>query len=957
MIERTRLILTFSLFVVGLLWGISSLLIYIGSPIHQLVYWTNDMVNALSATCGGGGTTTELLCRGTSAFFPMIMQTIKMLSPLYGYIVVSLLFFVGLLGWNAYKTGEFTFSARIRPLTIVLLFAAAVWLIGTTFSFGSLYNLNTPDNALITDERGNRVLQPFRRFYEPKASLYPGSGPEAMAELTKNFDDLFDAGCLSDTGLQTQGGARLFDLSILCIQGSLFARVGLQFILVAFLLLTLLTLGRFILVRGLQLQALPLLPMTALSLGLGSLGLVAVLWILAVIGILHAWVAWCLLLGIHALGFHHTRWWVIQSLHPQIEIHASLRRPAILLAWLLVSYLALNFLNVVRPFPIGWDDLGSYLNRPRLLSSYGAFIPSMAQFQWEYITSLGFLLFGYDSTAGATFAMQINWAAGLIATFSVFVIARTFLGSRAGVLSAMMYYFLPMVGHFSFADMKIDNASFFTTALAIFTLLYALVPHEKFTPNEAQKRSLFITVGLLIGFSFAVKATAVLGGLLIFSVLCGWYMGRWSFAGASFIGFAILQMFGALDILAVLQRAELPLPLGRTSFAVLMILLGGSCFVLAYRNHRSGLKTLLYSLGYLLLGVLLSSILWMVHNALISDHINIGSILKGQDRTAPIVTYRAEVTSDVSPLNPLRKLPTELIPDPTNPACLGSSKVEELDRYWGFGTGFTHYLTLPWRQVMNADGFGYYVTLMPALLLFPLLLLLPFFWSKEARWLRYLFAGTCVFFVQWAFVANGVMWYGIGMFLGFVLALEALVLYVPDRQTKWLFGFLVAMSLIICVANRMWQFDSQKNLFEYSLGKINDTALREITIPDYDNIRESMLSRKIATPDRPYTYRIGTFISYFIPKNREIFPLADHQMQFFNCINQERDHALTLKRLQALGFNGIVFDTNTHTIEKDENGPLHKKVEAFVSFVNDPTLGLNIPVNDPGNGIAYILLP
>jgi hypothetical protein len=59
------------------------------------------------------------------------------------------------------------------------------------------------------------------------------------------------------------------------------------------------------------------------------------------------------------------------------------------LAWLLVGLLALNFLTVVRPFPIGWDDLGKYINQPRMLVSYGAMIPAMGTFLWEYLTSLG----------------------------------------------------------------------------------------------------------------------------------------------------------------------------------------------------------------------------------------------------------------------------------------------------------------------------------------------------------------------------------------------------------------------------------------------------------------------------------------------------------------------------------------------------------------------------------------
>ena len=65
---------------------------------------------------------------------------------------------------------------------------------------------------------------------------------------------------------------------------------------------------------------------------------------------------------------------------------------------------------------------------------------------------------------------------------------------------------------------------------------------------------------------------------------------------------------------------------------------------------------------------------------------------------------------------------------------------------------------------------------------------------------------------------------------------------------------------------------------------------------------------------------------------------------------------MTLKRLQALGFNAIVFDTNTQTIEKDPNGSLHQKVNAFADFANTQGIGLTLEVYDPNAGIAFILL-
>jgi len=211
--------------------------------------------------------------------------------------------------------------------------------------------------------------------------------------------------------------------------------------------------------------------------------------------------------------------------------------------------------------------------------------------------------------------------------------------------------------------------------------------------------------------------------------------------------------------------------------------------------------------------------------------------------------------------------------------------------------------------------------------------------------------------MQWMFMANGVPWYGIGVFLGLAIGLEALFIRAPDALNRSIFVVLLSFALMSCFAMRFWQFEQQRNLLEYSMGKASAGVMRERTIPNYDDIMEMVLLRNMQLPDRPYLYRVGTFIPYFIPKNLEIIGIVDHQLDTFNCLHQEKDNALTLKRLKALGFNSIIFDTNTATIEQDKNGSLHKKVNTFVDFLNDPSIGLQIMVNDPGNGVVFILIP
>src|SRR3989338_792600 len=195
-------------------------------------------------------------------------------------------------------------------------------------------------------------------------------------------------------------------------------------------------------------------------------------------------------------------------------------------------------------------------------------------------------------------------------------------------------------------------------------------------------------------------------------------------------------------------------------------------------------------------------------------------------------------------------MPEDLKLDPKHPACGETGHEEELGRYWGTRIGWGHYLTLPWRSVMNIDSAGYYVTTMPALLLFPLLLFLPYFWMRAGRWLRWLFLGTLFLVLQWVFLANGILWYGIGMFLGLGVGLEARVARAPDVPNRVLAGALLGLSLLACLGMRFWQFDQQRNLFEYVIGKADAPTMRERTIPHYDDIADLVVQRNRDIPLR-----------------------------------------------------------------------------------------------------------
>ncbi|NOS67044.1 MAG: hypothetical protein HOO67_01610 [Candidatus Peribacteraceae bacterium] len=994
--SRTIQYMSIALFVMLIVWGGYTLLYYLGVPYHGAALMSDASIDSVTASCDA----TSYICRGISTLTPFIWNTIARAEPFLWYLLMTLFVYLGFIVWKYSSTKTWNFHQGIpwwasigvlilvviadrgfvwlypfsrlerilmgteifailfvgmygkrdallnvtwAPWKILLLFVASVWLFSTTLSFGSVNGA------------------PVRFYPEPTKDTYNVSEP-ALEALHKDYEDLLARNCLTSYG-QSEAGAQLYSLRMRCIQTAFVTRILTQVLFVLALLFEFLVLGRSLLHWASRHSrrensgfSSPMLE-AIVSVGLGACGMIVLLWCIAVAGLYVAKAGWILAVAIPIAGFPHARYWLKRFLFHTWEREYTWWDLSLLLGWLLISYIALNFLEVVRPFPIGWDDLGSYLNRPRLLVSYGHFIASMSPFDWTYLTSVGFLLFGYNAPFGSTASMMVNWSAGLLAAMSVFVFARTFLGKKAGFLSALFYCGLPLIGHFSFADMKIDNAIFFFSALAILMLLLAVTPPQDEPPADdgsetqnfaslrfASLRLIFLS-GLFIGFAFATKVTAAMSVFALGAILLGATIHPVAFVGGALLTFAALAKQNTFSIDEILLRATGVAVSESTStiFLIVLTVLGVACIAAPLVRKRHALLPVAKLCAVFGLGMAAAILPWILHN-----NIESGRIIPRLEFSAP---------NNLSPGVEITNLPPELAVNLEDSACKPTGAKEELDRYWGFEHGWSHYLTLPWRTVMNLDSTGYYVTTLPALLLFPLLLLLPYFWKKESRWLRWLTLGTFVLLLQWMFVANGIPWYGVSMLLGLIVGIEALVIRAPDTQNRVAAGILIGFSLIMAFGMRFWQFEQQRNIFEYSMGKVSADAMREITIPYYGGISEIVVDRHGSVPGRPYLYRVGTFIAYFIPKNLEVIAISDHQLDVFNCLYQERNPELTTKRFKALGFNSIVFDMNTPTIERDAQGSLHKKVNAFVAYVNDKSSGMQVVLSDEKAGIAFILIP
>ena len=178
-------------------------------------------------------------------------------------------------------------------------------------------------------------------------------------------------------------------------------------------------------------------------------------------------------------------------------------------AFLIVSFLvSVSLINAIRPMPIGWDDLGVYMNFPRIMALSGSMLQWAGMYTWQVITGTWFL---WDNIAATAFYVnQLGGILSMIAMTSVLSVIfevkhRKYLLSLP-LLFAGIYYMMPMTVFQQAKDMKLDPALMMVSVSAFGVLWYTL-------RAEIEKYRFYILLGLigiLVGIAFSIKFTTLI---------------------------------------------------------------------------------------------------------------------------------------------------------------------------------------------------------------------------------------------------------------------------------------------------------------------------------------------------------------------------------------------------------------------------------------------------------------
>jgi len=253
-----------------------------------------------------------------------------------------------------------------------------------------------------------------------------------------------------------------------------------------------------------------------LSIGLGWSAFVLKLAVIGFFGFYNLW-AFYGLLAITALVSTRSIWRSLQDFHSHSfdvgeDSYRTMRTciNAFLIVVLFVV-ISTNIVNIVRPYPIGWDDLGVYMNFPKLIA-FSESTSNMGMILWQSFTGIGFM------HKSATLAFFLNEFGSALAIMGIWAGIRFFSKRNHPIVSlpllaTTIFMGLPMIVFQQAKDMKLDPGLLGISTLAIVSLFMALEEKEGKSRNV-----LYVIAGALIGIAFSIKITTlmiIIGGLAV----------------------------------------------------------------------------------------------------------------------------------------------------------------------------------------------------------------------------------------------------------------------------------------------------------------------------------------------------------------------------------------------------------------------------------------------------------
>jgi len=413
-----------------------------------------------------------------------------------------------------------------------------------------------------------------------------------------------------------------------------------------------------------------------IDIGMGILTITFVIFFLGVLNILNAYLMWPIVILFILVNYKSWFNFVKNLLFKPIKIPESLNLLGIFAFLILIVIFSINFQQILRPIPTGFDAIMLYVNLPSLLADHQSLVAGFQPYNWSLFMSIGFVMFKQTEVT-----LALSSTGGLLSLFIMYYLGKNWFKININILllALAVFYLSPTIVHQSSKEIKVDLGLLFFcfSCLLIFVYWYkkekdgdndatdnelansknklsyaALnfkenaplsfsffdkIINNRFTEKLTSKINPYlILLGLFSGFALAIKLTSAFVILSITAAI--WYVSksRMGFLSMFFICM-FLVLFLRFDQTGDLRQYHLS-----ASYVMYGSLLIGVCLLVYQfiKDRAEVLKFLKTSIIYALITIL-PFLPWAVKNIVETGSFSVTAILVGKklgpDMSAPVI--------------------------------------------------------------------------------------------------------------------------------------------------------------------------------------------------------------------------------------------------------------------------------------------------------------------------------
>jgi len=616
-----------------------------------------------------------------------------------------------------------------------------------------------------------------------------------------------------------------------------------------------------------------------LSFSFGLIAIIFPLYFLALFKILLFKYIIALLIIFLVIAYKEVYYWIKIFFTKRFEFKGSFLDPSIFLLLISLVFMANNLIELIRPYPMGFDDLNVYINNPGLMAKSGALISGAISYYWELFLSLGFIL--YKQTE---MAMVLSFFGGLVTYIAIYYIVKIYCREKGlsdriqriyASLSATLFYTFPSIVFQSSKDIKVDMASIAVT-LAAFILFWEWRKNVLQSKTGQKYFKLLAVTAFLSGFAFAIKYTS---GLFIAVLLLYTF---WTLCEAKwtiFKSIVVCVYFGLISLLPVMPVT--------------------------------------------------------LRNVFQTNSIEVASLRFGDQSSQEIKIDPPFDTTDsiVDQHQYLREKATGPREE------LG--RYTGFDNFWKKYLKLPIGMLQNKFIAGSFVDMGYVIPVfVPLVILF--IIKGRKKRVSTVNNIFQLAVLTLSFWLLWMFTASGVVWYGYSGLIFLLLLFVEVNIQIRQYFSKWFIFYtnaLIVIWLIFAICMRLGFLVNiglgiEQVGFMYARGQTTKEEYRFLKFDPYLSIIDNINIEIKANPDNPpKTYMIGSFYRYFFEENDKSV-IFDHIFDIFMFLNQDQNQQKSLQRMKNSGVKYILFDRSMGGLDQTPDRSIIKKYDAFVEFIN-----------------------